>query len=89
MVQIQGDPCFPYIKKNVDGFANVDDNYILKGWKLLLTIGKILCEPSSAIGIGAILQGLISVNKNDKICFLISGGSVSIEQLDILKNVEL
>ena len=48
---------------SIDGFAAVNDTYILKGWKLLLIEGKLLCEPSSAIGIGAILQGLIPSGK--------------------------
>lgn len=89
VAQIPGDICFPYVAAHTDGFADASDDSLLKGWKLLLTEGKLLCEPSSAIGIGAVLQGLIPVNKNDKVCFLISGGSVALEQLDILKEVTL
>lgn len=89
VAQIPGTLCFPHVAAHTDGFAAVDDTYILKGWKLLLIEGKLLCEPSSAIGIGAILQGLIPVRKSDKICFLISGGSVALEQLDVLKNITL
>lgn len=89
VAQIPGDICFPYVAEHTDGFADVSDDYLLKGWQLLLTEGKLLCEPSSAIGIGAVLQGLIPVKKNDKVCFLISGGSVALEQLDILKEVTL
>ena len=57
--------------------------------KLLLLDGKLLCEPSSAIGLGAVLQGLLPMKKEDKVCFLISGGSVSLDQLDMLKEVKL
>ena len=89
VAQIPGDICFPYVAEHTDGFADVSDDYLLKGWKLLLAEGKLLCEPSSAIGIGAVLQGLVPVKKNDKVCFLISGGSVALEQLDILKEVTL
>ena len=81
--------CFPAVAEHVDGFAAVDDEYLLRGMKLLLTEGKLLCEPSSAIGLGAVLQGLLSFKKEDKVCFLISGGSVSLEQLDMLKEVKL
>lgn len=87
--QFPGDICFPYVAANVDGFAAVDDADLLKGWKLLLAEGKILCEPSSAIGIGAVLRGLVPVRDTDKVCFLISGGSVGLEQLDILKEVSI
>lgn len=87
--QIPGSICFPYVAANTDGFADVDEEYILKGMKLLLTEGKLLCEPSSGISIGAVLQGLIPVKPTDKVCFLISGGSVSLEQLHQLESIEM
>lgn len=85
VAQIPGDICFPYVAANTDGFFDVEDTYLLKAWKLLLTEGKVLCEPSSAIGIGAVLQGLAKVNKDEKVCFLISGGSVGLGQLKVLE----
>lgn len=63
--------------------------YLLRAWKLLLMDGKVLCEPSSAIGIGAVLQGLIPVKPTDKVCFLVSGGSVAFEQLKMLEGIEI
>ena len=88
VAQIPGDKCFPYVKANTDGFAAVTDEYILKGLKLLLMEGKLLCEPSSAIGIGAVLQGALSFKPTDKVCFLVSGGSVGFAQLKVLEDVE-
>ena len=79
--QIPGSVCFPCVAANTDGFADVEEEFILRGMKLLLMEGKLLCEPSSGIGIGAVLQGLIPVRPEDKVCFVISGGSVSLEQL--------
>ena len=67
-----------------DGVVDVDDSYLLTGMKLLLTEGKILAEPSSCIGIGAALSGRIDVN-GKKVCFLLSGGNVGLEQLEVLK----
>ena len=84
---IPGDLCFPYVATNTDAFAAVEETYILKGMKLLLLEGKLLCEPSSAIGIGAVLQGLIPLQRSDKVCFLISGGSVSLEQIRPLEQI--
>lgn len=89
VAQTPGDRCFPYVAANVDGFAEVEDDYLLKGMKLLLTEGKLLAEPSACIGIGAVLQGLIAVEPEDKVCFLISGGSVGLEQLRILEEIRL
>ena len=71
-----GPVCFPYVQKNTDGVFAVDDPFMLKGMRLLLTEGKLLAEPSSCIGIGAVLQGLIPVRPDENVCFLISGGNV-------------
>ena len=84
--QIPGDVCFPYVAAHTDGFVDVEESFILKGMKLLLMEGKLLCEPSSAIGIGAVLQGVIPVKPSDRVCFFISGGSVSLEQVKQLEN---
>ena len=40
---------------------------------------------AACIGLGAVLQGLIPVTPETKACFLLSGGSVGLDQLDILK----
>lgn len=84
-----GDVCFPYVKASTDAFGAVTEEYIKKGMKLMLTEGKLLCEPSAAITLGAVLQGLFPVRPEDKVCFFISGGSVSLEQLRILEDVEI
>ena len=86
---IPGDVCFPYVAANVDAFADVDEEYILKGMKLVISEGRLLCEAASGIGAGAILQGLIPVKETDKVCLFISGGSVSLEQLRMLEDVAI
>ena len=89
VAQTPGDVCFPYVAAHTDGFADVADADILRGMKLLLLEGKLLCEPSSAIGIGAALRGQLPVRRGDKVCFVISGGSVALEQLHQLEDVRL
>ena len=86
---IPGSVCFPHVAAHTDAFADVDEEFIIKGMKLILTEGKLLCEPSAAIGVGAVLQGLIPVRSTDKVCFFISGGSVSVEQLKMLDSVDI
>lgn len=78
---------FPVVKEHVDGFMPVDDEYMLKGMKLLLMEGKLLAEPSSCIGIGAVLEGKISFAPEDKVCFVISGGNLGFGQLELLKDI--
>ena len=86
---IPGSVCFPYVAAHTDAFADVGEEYILKGMKLLLLEGKVLCEPTSGITLGAVLQGLLPVKKTDKVCFFISGGSVSLEQIKKLEDVAI
>ena len=80
--------CFPVVRDHVDKFAAVEDKYMLKAMKMLLMEGKLLAEPSSCIGMGAVLQGTLSVKPEDKVCFVISGGNLGFEQLDLLGGVE-
>ena len=89
VTNIPGTICFPYVASNTDAFADVDEEYILKGMKLLLLEGKLLCEPSSGISLGAVLQGLFPVKTTDKVCFFISGGSVAFDHLKILDNITI
>lgn len=84
-----GHKTFPIARANVDRFVGVSDEYILKGQKLLLTEGKVLAEPSSAMVVGAVLQGAIRFDPNDQVCFLISGGNTGLEQIGILKEISL
>ncbi|OQB25594.1 MAG: L-threonine dehydratase catabolic TdcB [Firmicutes bacterium ADurb.Bin182] len=76
-----GERNFPIIQTYVDQVADVSEDFIAQGVKLLLNKAKILAEPSSAIGIGAVLEGLISVEKDDNVCFLISSGNVDINKI--------
>ena len=89
VAQKPGDVCFPYVAANTDGFAPVADDDILRCMKLLLLEGKLLCEPSSAIGMGAALRGQLPLRRTDKVCFVISGGNVALEQLHRLEDVRL
>lgn len=82
-----GPLCFPWIQKYVDQIVDVTDEDMLRGARHLLLDGHLLAEFSSAIGIGAVLGGLVEVKPTDKVCFVLSGGSVDLPQLDILNNL--
>ena len=84
-----GEKCFPVVRDHVDGFFGVEDDAMLKGMKLLLTEAKILAEPSSCIGVGAILSGKFRPAAHEKVCFVLSGGNIGLEQLDMLRDVAL
>lgn len=79
--QMPGRACFPVVQRNVDAVVAVEDARILEAMRLLLLEGKLLAEPSSCIGMGAVLQGAVPVRPQDKVCFVVSGGNVGLEQL--------
>lgn len=76
---------FPIVKKYVGEMVTVSDSSMIQGQKLMLMEGKILAEVSSCIGFGAILEGKLKVSPDEKVCFVISGGNLGLNQLEILK----
>lgn len=76
-----GDRNFPIVRSNVDEIVTTEDEFMSMGMKLLLLEGRILSEPSSAVGVGAALMKALPVKPCDKVCFVISGGSVGLEQV--------
>lgn len=84
-----GDKTFPIVQKLVDKVFDVDEEYIYKGMKLLLAYGKVLAEPSSSISMGAVLQGLCSFNKDQKVVFLLSGGNVDLSLISKIDKIQL
>lgn len=82
-----GPLCFPWVQKYTDQIVDVTDEDMLRGAKHLLLDGHLLAEFSSAIGIGAVLGGLVDVKPSEKVCFVLSGGSVDLPQLDMLNKI--
>lgn len=81
LTQQPGERNYPIVTENVKRFIGVEDTSMIEAMKLLLLEGKILAEPSSCIGIGALLQGDLKVKETDKVCFVVSGGNVGMEQI--------
>lgn len=75
-----GERNFPIVQELVDEVVSVDEALIQRGMKTFFSEGKIIAEPSSSIGIGAALQGILPIRKNEKVCFLISGGNVGFKK---------
>lgn len=79
-----GKTTFPVVKANADGVVAVGEDALLDASKLLLAEGKILAEFSSAIGIASVRERLIEVSPEDRVCFVISGGSIGFDQIALL-----
>ncbi len=75
-----GDRNFPIIQKYVDEIVRVTEEEIISAMRLIWERLKIVCEPSSAVALAAVL------NKKDKLSgkkvgIIISGGNVDLSHL--------
>ena len=84
LVLTPGEINYKMVAEYVDELIQVDEEFIRKGARTLVEQGKVMCEPSSGIGMGAALQGSLRVKATDKVCFFISGGNAQLEQLAAL-----
>ena len=71
-----GDHVFPLVRDLVDDVVTCQDKNIKKALDLLYNKEKLIVEPSSAIGLGAILEGKIEYDDRDKLVLIITGGNV-------------
>ena len=71
-----GDHVFPLVRDLVDDVVTCQDKNIKKALDLLYNKEKLIVEPSSAIGLGAILEGKIKYDDRDKLVLIITGGNV-------------
>ncbi|NLY36646.1 MAG: threonine/serine dehydratase [Tissierellia bacterium] len=71
-------------RKYVDRIISVEEGPLKEAYRLLLQEGKIYCEPSSAIGFGAVLQGEFRSSEMEDSVFLISGGNILPEMISAI-----
>lgn len=77
---------YTIIEEKVSDIVTAGDDAIIKAMKLMVSTAKIVAEPSSVMGIAAILEGNLKFNPQDKVCFVISGGNNDLAQLkDVLE----
>jgi len=76
---------YSLIREYADNLLTVDDTSIRRATREIITRGKIVAEPSAAVGIAAALDGKIDTSAGRRICFVISGGNMDAATLaDIL-----
>lgn len=73
---IPGELTFPIVKRLVNGVVTVSDQQIVQAMILLHDRLKIVVEPSGAVGVAALLSGVVPVTSGQRIGVLISGGNV-------------
>lgn len=67
---------YPIIEKYVDAIYTVSDEEIRQAMKNILFRANLLVEPSAAVGIAAALAGKFPFTKDQKVCFILTGGNV-------------
>ncbi|MBO0342488.1 MAG: pyridoxal-phosphate dependent enzyme [Bacteroidota bacterium] len=75
-----GDKNFPIIQKHVDEIIRVTEEEIIEAMRLIWERLKIVCEPSSAVALAAVLKKKNKF-KDKKVGIVISGGNVDLSHL--------
>jgi threonine dehydratase len=75
-----GDRTFAIMMDKVDDIVTVSDEKIVEAMRLVWERMKIIIEPSSAVPLGAILEGKIDV-KGKKTGIILSGGNLDLGKL--------
>lgn len=81
MITKTGEHNYPLIDQYVDEIVTANDEFITKALNEIVFKGKVLVEPSAAIGLAAALEGQISFKPGEKVCFFLSGGNIDPDKL--------
>ena len=81
MITKTGEFNYPLIDKYVDEIVPASDEFIKKALLEIIFKGKLLVEPSAAIGLAAALEGTFKVKPGEKVCFFLSGGNIDPDKL--------
>ncbi|HUR48326.1 MAG TPA: threo-3-hydroxy-L-aspartate ammonia-lyase [Acidimicrobiales bacterium] len=73
---IPGELTFPIVQRLVDRIVTVTDAQIVEAMVVLHDRLKIVVEPSGAVGVAALLNGVVPVEPGQRVGVLISGGNV-------------
>ncbi len=75
-----GDQNFPIIQKGVERIIRVSEQEIVDAMRLIWTRLKIICEPSCAVPLAALIKEKEEF-KGEKVGIIITGGNVDLNQL--------
>ncbi|MDR2180467.1 MAG: pyridoxal-phosphate dependent enzyme [Synergistaceae bacterium] len=84
MITQTGEHNYPLIEKYVDEIVTASDPFIRRALTEIVFKGKVLAEPSAAIGLAAALEGTFKVRPGERICFYLSGGNIDPDKLLML-----
>ena len=84
MITRAGEHNYPLIEKYVDEIAAASDFFIRKALIEIIFKGKVLIEPSAAVGLAAAMEGTLKVKEGERVCFFLSGGNIDPHKLSSL-----
>jgi threonine dehydratase len=84
MITRTGEHNYPLIEKYVDEVVTASDPFIQRALTEIVFKGRVLVEPSAAIGLAAALEGTFRVRPGELVCFYLSGGNIDPEKLRAL-----
>lgn len=88
--RIPGSICFPLAMKYVDEYVSVEEDVIHEAVRLVIKESKLMAEPSSCVGVAAILGGLYKPQPGEKVAFVLTAGNWGIDRIGaILKGEQL
>ena len=79
---------YPIIEKYVDEIVTVEEDSIKQAVKLIADKAKFIVEPTSAVVIAAFLEKKLKVDKDEKVCALLTSGNYDIDKLGKIYNDE-
>ena len=79
---------YPIIEKYVDEIVTVEEDSIKQAVKLIADKAKFIVEPTSAVVIAAFLEKKLKVDKDEKVCVLLTSGNYDIDKLGKIYNDE-
>jgi len=86
MITTTGTNTYPIIEEYVDEIIAVPDESIVAALNEVIYKGKVVIEPSAAIGVAAVLSGKLKVKEGEKVCFVLTGGNIDPSKLCELTN---
>lgn len=67
-----------HVRAFVDDVVVVPEDDIRAMWETTVRATRLAIEPSAAVGVGAVLAGLIETDPDDRICFIMCGANTNL-----------
>ena len=72
---------FDIIEHYVDEIVTVEEDAICEALRVVANRGKLIAEPSSCVGIAALLSGAVKVRPDEKVVSILTAGNWNIEDV--------